>query len=67
MKSIQGYFEGDDRFSRMLIGIDRPESRNPILVSQWVLGKFSTEDSDKLRSKVFPEAKKILEDWLKMK
>ena len=47
-----------------MIGIDRPLSRNPWEVSAWVLGKFSGEDMSKIDQEVFPNAKKMLEQWM---
>ena len=49
----------------MLIQIGRPVSRDPEVVSKYVLGKFSKQELDDLHSVGFPEAKKKLDLWLK--
>lgn len=40
---------GTAEFSRLAIGISRPESREPAIVTQWVLGRFTNEESQRLR------------------
>lgn len=41
VKSIISYFKGDRNFSRLMIGVDRPDSKEPAIVRKWVLGTFS--------------------------
>ena len=45
MKSLkQGLGSGD--FWRVRVGVDRPDSTDPEIVSAWVLGRFSESDSE---------------------
>ena len=41
IKSFKKYLGETTDFRRVLIGIDRPDSRDPDIVGDWVLGKFS--------------------------
>ena len=40
LKSLKAGF-GDDRFWRVRVGVGRPDSTDPEVVSSWVLGRFS--------------------------
>ena len=50
LKSLKAGF-GDDRFWRVRVGVDRPDSTDPEVVSSWVLGRFS-EPADEVRALV---------------
>ena len=39
---------GTEDFARLAIGIGRPASRESSIVTQWVLGKFSRDEMDRL-------------------
>ena len=48
-----------------MIGVDRPESRDPSVVREWVLGKFSDEHLEILEGEIFSKCEKLIEQWLK--
>ena len=50
LKSLKSGF-GDDDFWRIRVGVGRPDSTDPEVVSSWVLGRFS-EPEDEVRSLV---------------
>jgi PTH1 family peptidyl-tRNA hydrolase len=45
LKSLKSGF-GDDRFWRVRVGVGRPDSTDPEVVSAWVLGRFSEPEDD---------------------
>lgn len=45
LKSLKAGF-GDDRFWRVRVGVGRPDSTEPEVVSAWVLGRFSEPKAD---------------------
>ena len=62
MKSLrQGLGSAD--FWRVRVGVGRPESTDPELVSAWVLGRFSESDSDvqRLIGDAVSEAERLIE------
>lgn len=56
---------GSKSFAQLLLGVGRPNSKEPADVSAWVLGRFSPEELRQLKEKTFPEAKNLLEGFLK--
>lgn len=62
LKSILSYFNGDNRFKRLLIGISRPDSKNPEVVSNYVLSPFKKRELEELHFEVFPKALKMVEE-----
>lgn len=62
MKSLkQGLGSGD--FWRVRVGVDRPDSTQPEIVSAWVLGRFSEPDAEvrKLIAHAADEAERLIE------
>lgn len=51
---------GKNEFHRLRIGISRPESRDPAVVSQYVLSKFDRQEQELLKEKLYPEVKQLL-------
>jgi PTH1 family peptidyl-tRNA hydrolase len=47
---------GTDAFLRLRIGIDRPDSKDKRVISDYVLEDFTKEEMDVLRKTVFPKA-----------
>ncbi|KAH9248574.1 peptidyl-tRNA hydrolase [Batrachochytrium salamandrivorans] len=45
LKSIIASLGGLEKFPRVLVGIDRPNSKDPEVISRHVLGKFTSKDS----------------------
>lgn len=43
---------GTEDFARMAIGISRPDSRESAIVTSWVLGKFSSNESKVLQNEI---------------
>ena len=68
IKSISTWLS-TDKFNRLLIGIDRPRSKDPEDVSKYVLERFSENELNKLKKDVFPkislEVEKFFQEFLK--
>jgi len=60
VKSFINYFKGDTNFKRVLIGVDRPKSKDPDEVGEWVLSDFTPEQLKVLKHQSFPETAKQL-------
>ncbi|KAL4435818.1 hypothetical protein ABPG74_015786 [Tetrahymena malaccensis] len=59
LKSIIEYLDTKE-FLRLKIGIDRPNSRDPVVISPYVLGNFSSEQLNRLNSEIFEKGIEIL-------
>lgn len=55
LKSISSHF-GSANFYRLAVGIGRPHDRDPAVVSNYVLGKFTHEELSILRTESFKKA-----------
>ena len=55
LRSVAENMDGMDGFMRVGIGIGRPESREPEIVTKYVNSEFSPEDLDIIQNKVFPK------------
>lgn len=60
LKSIASKLGGKNTFYKLSIGIGRPLSKDPKAVSDYVLGKFITQEMDILREKSLPLALNLL-------
>ena len=61
LKSISQSLGGFKDFTRIGIGIGRPEDRDPSVVSRYVLGKIPQDEFELLKSEVF---KKIMDEHI---
>lgn len=61
LKSLKAGF-GDDRFWRVRVGVGRPDSTDPEVVSSWVLGRFSepAEEVDSLVAGAVRETERLV-------
>ena len=60
IRSCIKHLEMED-FARIAIGISRPESRESAVVTQWVLGKFTSEEMQTLSEKTLIELMRATE------
>ena len=61
IKSVQNRLRNNE-FKRLMIGIDRPKSRNSVHVSQHVLSNFTGVEMKALENNAFPKVYEILKD-----
>lgn len=61
LKSIYSHF-GSGNFYRLAVGIGRPHDRDPAVVSNYVLGKFTPNELSILRTESFTKALEQLKD-----
>jgi PTH1 family peptidyl-tRNA hydrolase len=64
VKSIIASLAGKDGFKRVLVGIDRPVSRNPEVIQKYVLGSF-TRPQAALLPEVFQQVDDLIQDFVK--
>ncbi|CCF60809.1 hypothetical protein KAFR_0L01980 [Kazachstania africana CBS 2517] len=62
LKDIAKYY--GNRFHKLSVGVDRPESRDSDIVAKYVLNKFNTREVEVLQSESFPSACNLLEKML---
>lgn len=58
------YFSGKKDFKKLLLGISRPNSKEPEIVSKYVLSGFKRKDRDELRIKTFPAGVELVDNFL---
>lgn len=59
IKSVANSLKTND-FKRILIGIDRPNSRDPDAISDYVLSKLKKNEKELITTKVFNEIEEFL-------
>ncbi len=63
VKSVRGAL-GSQTTEKILIGIGRPNSKDPEVVSDYVLGQWTRQERQELEDRVFPAAQKIMQDLI---
>ena len=61
VKSVIEALRGDKGFKKLLIGIDRPVSRDPEDVAKYVLSRFRREELEVIRSTTFPDGVELMD------
>lgn len=63
LKSVISYL-GTNTFNRLMIGIGRPNTRDPEIIKDWVLGNFTDDEYQTMINTTFPKAEKLLEEFI---